>query len=273
MKRMMSNQIENDRNKDNDDKDYHFSKGKAGRIVRWLLRIGKRPETVDETVTAPAVLTLMAFLWADKHPDCGQLPIWVYVASVAAAGTWYGLVRGGPELVLPLLRGTLTGGLAAMALYLCLPHIAQPQEWSSISGNMVMIGMDLFFFAHALSAIGREFLLTTEEQWQKGIERRRKIRALFSRNRTHHETGNSTERPTGEVGPKPLRTFAGFIAETQSLEGKPTWIGLLANAFRSLFEEYATNALKFILKWGIWLFVGQDRLRNLLDIIWSHLHR
>uniref|UniRef100_UPI001A936876 hypothetical protein n=1 Tax=Komagataeibacter xylinus TaxID=28448 RepID=UPI001A936876 len=90
----MSNQIKNDRNKDNGDKDYHFSKGKTGRIVRWLLRIGKRPETVDETVTAPAVLTLMAFLWADKHPDCGQLPIWVYVASVAAAGTWYGLVRG-----------------------------------------------------------------------------------------------------------------------------------------------------------------------------------
>jgi len=95
-----------------------------------------------------------------------------------------------------LLRGTLTGGLAAMALYLCLPHIAQPQEWSSISGNMVMIGMDLFFFAHALSAIAREFLLTTENQWEKGRIRRQEI---FSRGINFNAWSNT------------YSSFSGFI--------------------------------------------------------------
>ena len=220
MKRTMSNQIKNDRNKDNGDKDYHFSKGKTGRIVRWLVRIGKRPETVDETVTAPAVLTLMAFLWADKHPDCGQLPIWVYVASVAAAGTWYGLVRGGPEFIRPFFRGILTGGLTAMTLYLCLPHIAQPQEWSSISGNMIIIGMDLFFFAHALSAITREFLLTTENQWEKGRIRRQEI---FARGINFNAWSNTYSSFSGfmrYLGSQ-FYLFLRLLTTSKSLEGFP----------------------------------------------------
>ncbi|MCH4024509.1 MAG: hypothetical protein LKH33_03295 [Acetobacter sp.] len=267
MKRTMSDQIKNDRNKDNDDKDYHFSKGKTGSIVRWLLRIGKRPETVDETVTAPAFLTLMAFLWADKHPDCGQFPIWVYVASVAAAGIWYGLVRGGPEFIRPLFRGILTGGLTAMALYLCLPHIAQPQEWSSISGNMIMIGMDLFFFAHALSAIAREFLLTTEAQWQKGIQKRSALSTLLRRRKTTNAMPSGNKDPRQSIF-QVISTFTGYVAETESLEGKSQWLGLTVNIVRALFTNVTTNAISVSTGILLGIILASNSIHHIYEIIY-----
>ncbi|MEE8663255.1 MAG: hypothetical protein SOH81_06705 [Acetobacter sp.] len=264
----MSNQTENDRSKDNGDKGYHFSKGKTRRIVRWLLRVGQRPETVDETVTAPVVLTLMVFLWADKHPDCGQLPIWVYVASVASAGTWYGLVRGGPEFIRPLFRGISTGGLTAMALYLCLPHIAQPQEWSSISGNMIMIGMDLFFFAHALSAIAREFLLTTEAQWQKGIQRWSMVATFLRRRKTTNAISSDNKHPRQSVFHF-VSTFTGYVAETESLEGKPKWLGLMVNIVRALFTNVTTSAICGTIGIFLGFILAHNSIHHIYEIIYS----
>ncbi|MBM9400814.1 hypothetical protein JUN65_04355 [Gluconacetobacter azotocaptans] len=159
--------------------DLHFKEGLVGKLARWMKSIEPKRGWSDNFQIAAIIAIVGAFCTVCRAQWSVEVPIAAFLFWSTLAGATYGLDRGGPEIVGPMVRGLAVGGATAALLHTMLPDLAGPQQWAAMAGTMMIISMYVFFFASFFASITREFLLVTEAQWAVGVRRRAKMRTVW----------------------------------------------------------------------------------------------
>lgn len=155
------------------DEELHFKSGLWGRAAKMFQAAGKWGDPYEETVVLPSLISCAALHLSDRHIIPGGYALSIFLTATVFAGFTLGVAWNFKRVFRVILRGIYVGLLTSFltfALNLDFPGQQEAIRLGTIVTLAALAGYTAGFY---LIGPFRDIALTTERQWQIGVERRR----------------------------------------------------------------------------------------------------
>ena len=150
----------------------HFKTGLLGWSARLFLRLSQQPETLEETVALPVLVSVCGFVLFANGKVSSSASLSYFIIITLVSGAWFGAKRGFNAVLRAMLRGLFIGALIAEGTFLAANQIELKVDWPKFALLTIYFAAMVFLTGHLLMGMFRDVCLLSEAQWQIAERRR-----------------------------------------------------------------------------------------------------
>lgn len=165
----------------------HFKTGFMGWCARFFMKQRAARDPFDQTVILPCIICLVLA----KLNDLGRVDGWAVIVGLivpaSVAGLWIGISFGQSGQFRAMLRSVLVGALEGAGSVAMAKETVTQHDALINAFNLMYVNYVFFWIFSLFSSLLSDSIIISEQDWQKAIIRRVKIRQAFRS--TWHEEG------------------------------------------------------------------------------------